>query len=1093
MLSEFRDISMNDRSVLLSNLHITESDIFEFPKHLGFFQDDVGYLRADNFLSELNYNPEKTRSNLRLEKVAWTGSYFDLIDTPYLDEFSNVFLQIDKNLSELAESEANRTAARENLGLSDMCTMSRSNVDIYGGVITDLTSIKTSELILNDIPVPETFQDTCFLKAADETGKATWALLPDATPNQKGVITLKNQFEQHDDASAYTSTFMREQILSITGEINLILIDTDAIDANINSNIDAIESLSNVVSVAIHHQPNGLDYRVTTLRSDFDLEVERSDDRYNEFILNNVTWFNNLSNLSITTDLHIDRVESDLSTAIVNVYNSILDTSVGQLSLRLDFEVETLNSNLEDEVDILNNRIDTEIVTLTNLVNTEASRLDTRIDTEIVILSNLVDTEASRLDTRINGIEDDIDDIKYSSSNTSLRSLQEELEDHIREYQLFYINVAGGSSDSNYLTYKVNLLYDDVYMNDGILDKLGDLNAFSNETSRDLEDVRDRVIVLETNYGHTSNDIIRIDQAIEDINDDFTSNLGRIVALESSKGYIEGDIQELRTLISDNDSNITANHYTIISVNTDLQIHKTHYDNLEGDVNSNIRKIIELEDSLWGTTDQNTFGVKGHLSNLQGDFDTHVLDITMQVATLSTRIEITDSNLEQTDKDLSSLSNVFENHLIHYGYLEKDVDSNIDRINALEHSLWGTDDSDPSGVRGELNSYMSYFDQHLLNYGNFKNYSESNIHDLDTRLQIVEGGSSNEQENLRLKVDHILPGNIQDVNTRVNDFEVRVNSIEEIANNNVGIVNTLSDSVYSLSNTLDTFSEDFESLSNILSNTTARLNQIRDKDTGEGILSTNTEDIRLLEKNLDSFKEDFNDFSNAINTSNIDFTEDISALSNIILSLTDESDGLSNLVSGLRSDLDTLDGYHTTTYSLAESLSNNIHDSHAGLIVRLDSNVSHTIRIHETDIPSIDSEISSIRADLGINDGGGSSSGTYLRKSAWDNWIGNPAYDGANHYKIFYEQVNGPGGSVGGIAAQINDIQASVAVNAGDISSLDTNLTKRIDDGLSSIKDVYTVPTSGDTPAMRLSVGLGRMYIQRTNSFGNWENLHIFR
>jgi hypothetical protein len=808
----------------LSNLHITESDIFEFPKHLGFFQDDVGYLRADNFLSELRgygYGIEEARSNLELKKVAWTGSYFDLIDAPYFDEFSNVFLQIDKNLSELADSEANRTSARENLGLSDMCTMSRSNIDIYGGVITDLTSIKTSELILNDNPVPDTLDNTCFLKAADSTGKATWALLPDATPTQKGLITLKNELEQHDHTSAYTSTFMHGQISSIRGDIDSIIIDTNAIDANINSNADAIESLSASVSVAINHPVTGLNHKVTTLTTDLDSLESLVDDNHNEFLLNNVTWNNSLSNLSITTELHIDRVESGLDTKIDNVYSSILDTNVGQLSLRLGFEVETLNSNLEDEVEILNTSISTATYTLNESISTTTNSLSVSISTATYTLNESISTatnslsvsistttdelntsistatnslsvsistttdelntsistvtealnvsistatyalnanistatdelnrsitfETSNLDLKIENIKDDVEDIKYSSNDTSLSSLQEELDSHIRDFQELFILVAGGgvgSTDSNFMRYKVNLLYDDVYMNDGIMDQLGDLNTFSNDTMYNLQDTRDRVLILETKHEYTSNDIIRIDQAIDDINSDVTANEGRITALEIHQGSTDNDINDLRNLISDNDSNMTINLELINSVNMDLQIHKTDYEHLEEDVNSNIHKITALQDSLWGISDHNTYGVKGHLSNLHDNFDTHVLDITGQVTTLSTLIENTDSNLEQTDKDLSSLSNVFENHMINYGYLKKDVDSNINKITALEHSLWGIDSTNPTGIRGDLNTYMYDFDQHLLDYSHLKNYSESNIHDIDTRLQLLEGGT----------------------------------------------------------------------------------------------------------------------------------------------------------------------------------------------------------------------------------------------------------------------------------------------------------------------------------------------------------------
>ena len=1143
LLSEFRDISINNRSILLSNLHITESDIFDFPKNLGFFQDDVGYLLADNFLGELagySNGIEQTRSNLRLEKVAWTGSYFDLLDTPYLDEFSNVFLQVDKNLSELANSEANRTAARENLGLSDMCTMSRSNVDIYGGVITDLTSIKTRELILENEDIPDTINNTCFLKADNDTGKATWTLLPDATPNQKGIITLKNQFEQHDQSSAYTSTFMHEQILSITSEVDSILIDTGAIDSRINSNQDSIEYVNNSLSLAIYHPATGLNYKVNTLSTSLDSLEILVDNRYNEFILNNVRFDNSLSNLSVTTELHIDRVESDLITKIENVNNSIINSDIGQLTQRLDFEVITLNSNIQDEVDIINDRIDSEkialntsISTATNTLNTSISNTTATLNTNISTatntlnanistatstlntsistatstlntsistatntlnanistatntlnasisvatneLNNRITSESELLDGKIVNVENEL-----SRSEGSLSNLRDDFTQHVIEYQELYLMVDGSGSGSNHLTYKVSKLERSVYgLTDddphgirGELDILiDDFNSFSNNTQVNLQDARDRVLVLETNQGNMDGDISEVKQSINDTNSNVTDNRERIIILEGNQGSMNDDILEIRVLINENDSNITRNFITIKDVTSNLEQHKIHYEYLEEDVNSNINRITELENSLWGITDQNTLGVKGNLLNLQNEFNTHKSYAIGQISNISSSIENTDLRVEQTENDLSSLSNVLENHLIQYEYLEIDVDSNIKRITELEDSLWGNSDTNPLGVRGDLNTYMSQFDQHLLDYGTLKQFSETNINDLNTRLQVVEGGSDTLLETLILKVDNVIPNQIASVSGILETVQTQ-------ANNNTVVVNTISTNVFAFSNTLDIVTEDLESFSNSLSNITSRLNKIRDPDNNDGYIKDNTIRIESLENSVGEQTINFNQFTETTNDSINSLNTDLSSLSNIIL---DPTDGLSLNVTTLQTDLITLNTSNQTTYSIAESLSTVIYDELAGLSVTLSTNISSTLSIHDNDIPSINSEITVLKQNLGIDDGSGGGGGTYLTTTEWNSWK-------AGAYNTLEQNVAGHG-------TQINNNENSISTVSQNVDSLDTRLTESISEGLSIIKNVYTIPDQNDTPRLRLSIALGRMYIQKEDTTnGAWQNLHIFR
>lgn len=1113
LFSEFKDLNTANRTALLSNLHITESDIFEFPKNLGFFQDDVGYLRADNFLSELNYNREQTRSNLQLNTVAWTGSYYDLLDQPYLDDFSNVFLQKHNNLSELAYSEANRTAARENLGLSDMSTMSRSNVDIHGGLITDLTSIKTTELILEDtVNMPETVSNTCFLKAYDSTGIAKWALLPEASSTQKGITILQNVFDnidnQYDNNSTYTSSVIREKINSVASEIDRVIIDTTTIDANIESNQQSIESLSTALSIAVYRPVSGLNATVDTLTTKLGSLETLVDDNHNQFDSNNVRIQGEFESLKLTTEHNLEIVRLGLQYQINDV-NAPVNSNISLLTQLINFEVLTLNGKIDDvysDIDI-DNRINTEIVSLSNLVETEGRRIDTLIGTEVdklnliinhvnsnlegdikvatdilngnissvtntlngnissatTLLDTRITSETSNLDLKIEYIESDIHEIKYSSNDTSLRSLHDELQEHIQAYEDFYITVGGvDSTDSNYMRYKVNRLWEDVKHYGGIMDQLGDLNTFSNVTSDNLQDALNRVLILETNYGHTSDNIIQIDQEIENTNDFVTSNLGRIIALETHQGYTNTYINDLRDLISDNDSNITINLELINSMNTDLQVHKTDYEHLEEDVNSNIHKITALQDSLWGISDQNTFGVKGHLSNLQDDFDTHVTYITGQITTLSGLIGSIDSNLEQTDKDLSSLSNVFENHLIHYGYLEKDVDSNINRITNLEHSLWGTNSETPTGIRGDLTYYMTTLNQHLTDYNNLQDFSESNIHDLNVRVSVLEGGSSNQLDNLHLRVTELIPQQL----TQLND---KLLLVEGINNNTVGLVDSLNSNVDGLSNLVTDFGESIETLSNAIANNNNGIQQIQqDTNLLMDKQDSNIYHVRRIESSL------FNNESSLSDNSLI-----LNSLSNVIYEPTGLSESLQSIISDYTTFSNNISPVASEAYNIADSLSTDIYITPGGLSVTL-SNCLSDVTLHNSDISSIQANISTINDKLGIDGGGGSGTSQYLTNSLWETWKDDtfqPVSDAVTRH-----------------ALSITAIEGDIPRIDGQIIIINSSLSDKAEKSeVSSITDVYMIPPPGATD-VRLSIGLGILYIQKHDVVGGgWINKHIFR
>ena len=262
--SEYKDLNQEVRNSMLENLNILTNNINDFPSDLSYFHNDEGFLKTNNFLSELTGHVqglERTRSNLHLKQIAWSASYYDLEDAPVTADFPNVYLQRSNNLSDIR----NTTAARANLGLEDMATMSSDNVNITGGNISRINSINTNELIFSDtnntsMPNFNSLSNILFLKAGNADGMATWGVLPDAGPNAKGILRLINNFDARDDQSTYTSLLVYNKISTLHSTITNLQNEDINLSSSISTNLSNIESLN----TSIKNSDDGILTRIST-------------------------------------------------------------------------------------------------------------------------------------------------------------------------------------------------------------------------------------------------------------------------------------------------------------------------------------------------------------------------------------------------------------------------------------------------------------------------------------------------------------------------------------------------------------------------------------------------------------------------------------------------------------------------------------------------------------------------------------------------------------------------------------------------------------------------------------------------------------
>jgi hypothetical protein len=213
--SEYRDLAPAHRNTLLDNLNIQTNNIQNFPTVISAFDDDVGYLKTENNLSELvGLELHIVQSNLAFSAVAVSGEYSDLLNIP--SSFSDYVLRAS-NLLDIDSVEA-----RSNLGLGNFATMDSGDVLIEGGILRSINSIQTDEFIFtSNMPNYNTLSNIIFLKANDVAGTAVWAPLPYASFNQVGILKLVTDYwDQHSDDSTYSSTLVHSNLYELNSNFN---------------------------------------------------------------------------------------------------------------------------------------------------------------------------------------------------------------------------------------------------------------------------------------------------------------------------------------------------------------------------------------------------------------------------------------------------------------------------------------------------------------------------------------------------------------------------------------------------------------------------------------------------------------------------------------------------------------------------------------------------------------------------------------------------------------------------------------------------------------------------------------------------------
>uniref|UniRef100_A0A6C0CS11 Uncharacterized protein n=1 Tax=viral metagenome TaxID=1070528 RepID=A0A6C0CS11_9ZZZZ len=277
------------------------------------------YLKAANNLSELT-NLNETYANLELKPIARTGDFYDLTNIPsHLNEdtMNEKYLQKEKKLSDFIGS---YDIVRSNLGLGDLALQYANDIEVTGGVIRDLTSIRTNELILDsNVPNYDSLQNLLFMKAVDVNGTAGWGTLPKSDYQNPGLIyTINDQIERdaftadYDYISVYSASYI-DSLLSSQGSDGTTY--TDGQIAGVQSQVT-----SNRTDIDLHKgRLDTIDGTLTSLSNQIstnDTDLATHDSR----ISTNTSSISNLQTQITSNDGDIIRVEgkADSNTSNIN-------------------------------------------------------------------------------------------------------------------------------------------------------------------------------------------------------------------------------------------------------------------------------------------------------------------------------------------------------------------------------------------------------------------------------------------------------------------------------------------------------------------------------------------------------------------------------------------------------------------------------------------------------------------------------------------------------------------------------------------------------------------------------------------------------
>ncbi|QOI90202.1 hypothetical protein QKU58_gp129 [Pyramimonas orientalis virus] len=200
-------------------------DLLNRPTRLSGFSnkgemDETLFIYARSNLADLT-DAAVSRQNLGLHNVAHTGLFRDLLlpssilqivaDNDAINIEGGIpFFIRNCNLSELNTTYA-AAAARSNLGLGDMSTLHKSNVDITGGDIT-VTSchVESSfkyEKVATSIEFAGTPGNNVYLKCKDSYGLGEWTYLPEAATisSTQGIVYITNDLKSSASNAAITA------------------------------------------------------------------------------------------------------------------------------------------------------------------------------------------------------------------------------------------------------------------------------------------------------------------------------------------------------------------------------------------------------------------------------------------------------------------------------------------------------------------------------------------------------------------------------------------------------------------------------------------------------------------------------------------------------------------------------------------------------------------------------------------------------------------------------------------------------------------------------------------------------------------------
>jgi hypothetical protein len=329
---EFENLEDQYESVLDTISKLNEETNERIPTSINDLIDDGDYLTSTNYLSELTTDLVSVYSNLNLEEVAWTGSYNSLTGIPvHLDdkEMNKTYLQKANYLSDF---EGNYETIRSNLGLGDMALQSSSNLIIHDGVIHNLTSIRTDELILDsNVPNFSSLSNILFMKAIDANGTAGWDTLPKSGFAQPGLIYTINTdrelsaFNETDYLSVYTTNYINEQLSILSIDIDNTKLINAALTVglcNLQAEIAGLDNtiLNDLTLCNLYYRTDETDYDYDSECNQYNKVLTRGDNGLSEWMsVSNI--FGSLSFTKVNrVDLH---QVTAINTQSLDVYESI--------------------------------------------------------------------------------------------------------------------------------------------------------------------------------------------------------------------------------------------------------------------------------------------------------------------------------------------------------------------------------------------------------------------------------------------------------------------------------------------------------------------------------------------------------------------------------------------------------------------------------------------------------------------------------------------------------------------------------------------------------------------------------------------------